>query len=82
LGDVSDPRLLRHGAHRDWWSVGAGPQAHGGQGFVIERLKGPASLLQAHAQHNLDRRILQQRKQEVIGAGSTIASATSLLAGL
>jgi hypothetical protein len=49
---------------------------------VIERLKGPASLLQAHAQHNLDRRILQQRKQEVIGAGSTIASATSLLAGL
>ena len=34
--DVSEPRLLRHGAHRQWGSVGAGPDAQGTQGFVIE----------------------------------------------
>ena len=49
--DVSDPRLLRHGAHRQFGSVGAGRQAQGTQGFVIERVKGLASLLQAHVQH-------------------------------
>ena len=32
-----------------------GPQAQGTQGFLIERLKGLASLLQAHAQHDFDR---------------------------
>ena len=81
LRDVSDPRLLRHGAHRQWGSVGAGPQAQGAQGFVIERLKGLASLLQAHAQHDFDRGILQQGEQDVIGASSAITSATSLLTG-
>src|SRR6185437_12210968 len=79
--DVSDRRLLRHGAHRQWGSVGAGPQAQGTQGFLIERLKGLASLLQAHAQHGFDRGILQQGEQEVIGAGSAITSAASLLTG-
>jgi hypothetical protein len=81
LRDVSNPRLLRDGAHRQWGSVGAGPQTQGAQGFVIERLKGLASLLQAHAQHDFDRGILQQGKQEVIGASSAITSATSLLTG-
>ena len=79
--DVSDPRLLRHGAHRQWGSVGAGSHAQGTQGFVIERLKGLASLLQAHAQHDFDRGILQQGEQDVIGASSAITSATSLLTG-
>src|ERR1700685_1541658 len=36
LCDVSEPRLPRHGAHRQWGSVGGGAQAHGAQGFVIE----------------------------------------------
>src|SRR4029077_530498 len=45
-------------------------------------VKALASLLQAHAQHGFDRGILQQGEQEVIGASSTIASATSLLTGL
>src|ERR1700722_11562586 len=79
--DVSEPRLLRHGAHRQRGSVGAGPQAQGAQGFVIEGLKGLAGLLQAHAQHDFDRGILQQGEQEVFGASSAITSATSLLTG-
>ena len=79
--DVSDPRLLRHGAHRQRGSVRAGTQTQGGQGFAIERLKGLASLLQAHAQHGFDRWILEQGEQDVIGAGPAITSATSLLAG-
>src|ERR1700722_20047044 len=79
--DVSEPRLLRHGAHRQRGSVGAGPQAQGAQGFVIEGLKGLAGLLQAHAQRDFDRGILQQGEQEVIGSGSAITSATSLLTG-
>src|ERR1700733_7426842 len=79
--DVPDPRLLRHGAHRQRGSVGGGPQAQGTQGFAIERLKGLASLLQAHAQHDFDRGILQQGEQEVVGARSAITSATSLLTG-
>jgi hypothetical protein len=62
--------------------VGAGPQAQGTQGFVIERRKGLASLLQVHAQHGFDRGILEQGEQEVIGARSAITSATSLLTGL
>src|ERR1700722_11294860 len=82
LRDVSDPRLLRHSAHRQWGSVGAGPQTHGAQGFVIERLKALASLQQAPAQHDFDRGILEQGEQDVIGAGSAITSATSLLTGL
>jgi hypothetical protein len=49
---------------------------------VIERLKGLACLLQVHAQHGFDRGILEQGKQEVIGASSTITSAASLLTGL
>src|SRR6516225_1567373 len=81
LHDVPDRRLLRHGAHRDWGSVGAGPQAQGAQGFLIERLKGLASLLQAHAQHDFDRGILPQGEQDVIGARAAITSATSLLTG-
>jgi hypothetical protein len=68
--DVSDRRLLRHGAHRQWGSVGAGPQAQGAQRFAIERLKGLASLLEAHAQHDFDRGFLQQGEQDVIGASS------------
>jgi hypothetical protein len=79
--DVSDPRLLRHGAHRQRGSVGAGPQAQGTQGFVIERLKSLAGLLQVHAQHDFDRGILQQGEQEVIGASPAITSAASLLTG-
>ena len=79
--DVSDPRLLRHGAHRQWGCVGAGSHAQGTQGFLIERLKGPASLLQAHAQRGFDRGILQQGEQKVVGARSAITSATSLLTG-
>src|SRR5580700_10644214 len=79
--DVSDPRLLRHGAHRQWGRVRARPQAQGAQGFVIERLQGLASLLQAHAQHDFDRGILEQGEQDVIGARSAITSATSLLTG-
>jgi hypothetical protein len=58
---------------------GPRPQAQGGQGFVIERLEGPASLLQAHAQHDFDGGILEQGKQHVIGAGSAITTATRLL---
>ncbi len=57
-------------------------QAEGAQRFVIERLEGLARLLQAHAQHDFDRGILQQGEQEVIGAGSAITSATSFLTGL
>jgi hypothetical protein len=49
---------------------------------VIERLKAPASLLQAYAQHDFDRVILEQGEQDVIGASSAITSATSLLTGL
>jgi hypothetical protein len=79
--DGSDRRPLRHGAHRQWGSVGAGPHAHGTQGFLIERLKGLASLLQAHAQHDFDRGILKQAEQDVIGASSAITSPTSLLTG-
>src|ERR1700681_1706364 len=79
--DGSDRRLLRHGAHRQWGSVGAGSHAQGAQGFPIERLKGLAGLLQAHAQHDFDRGILQQGEQDVIGASSAITSATSLLTG-
>ena len=79
--DVSDPRLLRHGAHRQRGSVGAGTQAQGAQGFAIERVEGLASLLQAHAQHGFDRGILEQCEQDVIGASSAITSATSLLTG-
>ena len=82
LRDISDPRLLRHGAHRQWGSVGARPQAQGAQGFLIERLKSLASLLQTHAQHVFDRGILEQSEQDVIGAISAITSATSLLTGL
>src|SRR5271170_829162 len=82
LRDVSDPRLLRHGAHRQRGSVGAGPQAQSAQSFLIERVKGLASLLQAHAQYGFDRGILQQGEQDVIGAISAITSATSLLSGL
>ena len=59
-----------------------GPQAQGTQGFVIERLMGLASLLQAHAQHGFDRGILQQGEQDVIGAGPAITPAAGLLAGL
>src|ERR1022692_4294383 len=77
--DGSDRWLLRHGAHRQWGSVGAGPHAQGAQGFLVERLKGLASLLQAHAQHDFDRGILQQGEQDLIGAGSAITSAASLL---
>src|ERR1700722_7448807 len=82
LRDVSDPRLLRHGAHRQFGSVGARPEAEGAQGLVIERLKGLASLLQAHAHHDFDRGILEQGKQDVIGASSAITSATGLLTRL
>jgi hypothetical protein len=82
LRDVSQPRLLRHGVHRQWGSVGVGPQAQGTQGFVIERLEGLAGLLQAHAQHDFDQGILEQGEQEVIGAISAITAATSLLSGL
>jgi hypothetical protein len=39
-------------------------------------------LLQAHAQHDFDRGILEQGEQEVIGAISAITAATSLLSGL
>ena len=81
LHEVPDRRLPGHGAHWQWRSVGAGPQAQGAQGLVIERLKGLASLLQVHAQHGFDRGILKQGEQEVIGAGSAITSATSLLTG-
>jgi hypothetical protein len=77
--DGSDRRLLRHGAHRQWGSIGAGPHAQGTQGFLIERLKSLTSLLQAHAQHDFDRGVLQQAEQDVIGANSAITSATSLL---
>ena len=80
--EVSDPRLLRHGAHRQFGSVGAGPQAQGTQGSAIERLLGLAGLLQVHAQHDFDRGILKQGEQDVIGASSSITSATSLLTGL
>ena len=66
---------------RQWGGVGAGPQSQGTQGFVIERLKGLASLLQAHAQHDFDRGIFKQGEQDVIGASSAITSATSLLTG-
>jgi hypothetical protein len=38
-------------------------------------------LLQAHAQHDFDRGILQQAEQDVIGASSAITSATGLLTG-
>src|SRR5581483_907122 len=79
--DVSERRLLRHGARRQRGSVGAGPHAQGTQGFLIERRKGLASVLQAHAEHGLDRGILQQCEEEVIGAGSAITSATRLLTG-
>src|SRR5215467_8112305 len=81
LHDVSDRRLLRHGAHRQWGSVGAGLQAQSTQGFLVERVKGLASLLQAHAQHDFDRGILPQGEQDVIGASSAVTSATSLLTG-
>src|SRR5580692_10249006 len=81
LHDVQERRLLRHGAHLQRGSVGAGPQAQGAQGFAIEGLKGLASLLQAHAQHGFERGILEQGEQEVIGAASAITSATSLLTG-
>ena len=74
LHDVSERRLLRHGAHRQWGSVGAGPQAQGAQGFLIERLKGLAGLLQAHAQHDFDRGILQQGEQKVIAELAPITS--------
>jgi hypothetical protein len=47
-------------------------------GTARKRLKGLAGLLQAHAQRDFDRGILQQGEQEVIGAGSAITSATSL----
>ena len=76
MRDVSEPRLLGHSTHRQLGSVGAGPQAQGTQGFAIERIKGLASLLQAHAQHDFDRGILEQGKQDVIGARSAITSAT------
>jgi hypothetical protein len=81
LHDVSERRFPRHGAHRQWWSVGAGRQAQGAQGLVIERLEGLAGLLQADAQHGFDRRILEQGEQEVISVGSAVTSATSLLTG-
>ncbi len=42
---------------------------------------GLASLLQAHAQHDFDRGILQQGEQEVIGAGSAITPSTGFLTG-
>ena len=47
LCDVSDPRLLRYGAHRQFGGVEPGLQTQGDQGFVIERLKGRVSLQQA-----------------------------------
>jgi hypothetical protein len=81
LRDVSDPGLLRHGAHRQCGSVGARPHTQGTEGFLIERIKGLSSLLQANSQHDFDRGILQQGEQEVIGASSAITSATSLLTG-
>src|SRR5580692_3205306 len=43
---------------------------------------GLASLLQAHAQHDFDRGILQHGEQEVISAGPAITPATGLLTGL
>jgi hypothetical protein len=82
LSDVSEPWLLRYGAHRQWGSVGAGLQAKGTQGFVIERRKGLASLWQVYAQDGFNRGILEQGEQEVIGARSAITSATSLLTSL
>jgi len=54
--------------------VGAETQAQGTQGFVIERLKSQASLLQAHAQQGFDRGFLEQGEQDVIGAISAITS--------
>ena len=80
--DVSERRLLRHGAHRQRRSVGARPQAQSTQGFLIERLMGLASLLQGHAQHGFDRGILQQGEQDVIGASPAVTSAAGFLAGL
>src|SRR5580704_6671637 len=38
--------------------------------------------MQAHAQQDFDRRILQQGEQDVIGARSAVTSATSFLTGL
>src|SRR5580693_3698885 len=43
---------------------------------------GDASLLQAHAQHDFDRWILEQGEQDVIGTSSAITSSTSLLTSL
>ncbi len=82
LRDVSNPRLLGYGAHRQWGSVGTGLQAQGTQGIVIERREGLAGLLQAHSQHIFDQGILEQGEQEVIGANSAITSATSFFTGL
>jgi hypothetical protein len=48
---------------------------------VIERLVGLASLLQVYAQQGLDRGIVHQGEQEVIGASSAITPATSFLTG-
>jgi hypothetical protein len=48
---------------------------------VIERLKGLASLLQAHVPHDFDRGIVQQCEQFVIGASLAITSATSFRTG-
>ena len=79
---VSDLRLLRDRAHRQWGSVGAGPQAEGAQGFMVERLEGLASFRQAHVQRDFDRGVLQQGEQEVIGTCSPVTSATSFLTGL
>src|SRR5580700_8326051 len=80
--NIPEPRLLGDGAHRQCGSVGAEDHAQGNQGFVIERLLDLASLLQGHAQGDFDRGILQQREQEVIGAGSAITPAAGLLTGL
>lgn len=60
-------------------NVDAGLHAQGTQGFLIEGVKDLASLLQAHAQDALDRGIRQQAEQDVIGAGSAVTSAMSLL---
>jgi len=81
LRHVSDPRLVWHCTHRKWRSVGARCEAQGSQGFAIERLEGLASLLQVDAQHDFDRRILEQGEQKVIGAISAVTSAASLFAG-
>jgi hypothetical protein len=36
FSDVSDSRLLRDGAHRQWGSIAARPQAQGAESFAIE----------------------------------------------